>query len=67
MSRLVAINIQWDVDDNEDLERLPQRIEIPRGMDDEDEISDYITSRTGFCHSGFSLIEEETTKKKVRR
>lgn len=67
MSRLVAINIQWDVDDNEDLECLPQRIEIPRGMDDEDEISDYITSRTGFCHFGFSLIEEETTKKKVRR
>lgn len=53
-----AINIQWDVDDNEDLEYLPQRVKIPRGMDDDDAISDYLTNLTGFCHFGFSLVEE---------
>lgn len=58
MSRLVAINIQWDVDDNEDLERLPQRVILPEGMTDDDEISDYLSDLTGFCHYGFSLIEE---------
>ena len=58
MSRLVAINIQWDVDDNEDLEHLPQRVILPEGMTDDDEISDYLSDLTGFCHYGFSLIEE---------
>ena len=50
-----AINIQWDVDDLEDLNYLPTGIDIPDGMDDEDEISDYITDVTGFCHKGFEL------------
>lgn len=58
MSRLVAINIQWDVDDNEDLECLPQKVKIPRGMTDDDEISDYLSNLTGYCHFGFSLVEE---------
>ena len=58
MSRLIAINIQWDVDDNEDLEHLPQKVKIPKGMTDDDEISDYLSDLTGFCHYGFSLIEE---------
>ena len=55
---LYAINIQWDVDDNEDLKYLPQKVKIPRGMDDDDTISDYLTNLTGFCHFGFSLVEE---------
>ena len=56
--QLFAINIQWDVDDNEDLEHLPQKVKIPEGMTDDDEISDYLSDLTGFCHYGFSLIEE---------
>lgn len=52
-----AINIQWDVDDLKDLENLLTEIEIPEGMDDEEEISDYITDETGFCHNGFELEE----------
>lgn len=28
-------------------------IEIPDGMTDIEEISDYITDQTGFCHNGF--------------
>lgn len=52
---MVAFNIQWDVDSPEELCDLPDEIEIPEGMEDEDEISDYITEATGFCHSGFEL------------
>ena len=51
-----AINIHWDVDYKEDLEFLPTEIEIPNGMEDEDEISDYLSDMTGFCHKGFNLI-----------
>ena len=57
MSRLVAINIQWDVDNEEDLDSLPQRVILPEEMTDDDEISDYLTDLTGFCHRGFSLVE----------
>ena len=57
MSRLVAINIQWDVDNEEDLDGLPQRVILPEGMTDDDEISDYLSDLTGFCHRGFSLVE----------
>lgn len=58
MSRLVAINIQWDVDCEEDLYVLPHKVILPEGMTDDDEISDYLSDLTGFCHYGFSLIEE---------
>ena len=50
-----AINIMWDVDHSSDLEFLPDEIEIPDGMTDPDEIGDYITDKTGFCHFGFKL------------
>lgn len=56
MGRLVAINIQWDVDSEEDLNHLPQRVVLPEGMVDDDEISDYLSDLTGFCHYGFSTI-----------
>lgn len=52
-----AVNIVWDVDDPEDLEDLPTEIDIPSDMEDEDEISDYISDVTGFCHKGFNLEE----------
>lgn len=62
-----ATNIEWDVTDgteemtqeeiNEVLESLPTEIEIPEDMEDEDDISDYISNQTGFCHKGF-IIEK---------
>lgn len=52
-----AVNIQWDVDDPEDLELLPKEIDIPDGMTDMEEISDYITDQTGFYHNGF-IVED---------
>ena len=42
-----------DVDEPEDMESLPTEIDIPDGMTDIEEISDYITDQTGFCHNGF--------------
>ena len=53
-----ATNIKWDVDYEEDLYDLPTEIEIPEDIEDEDEISDYISDVTGFCHCGFELDEE---------
>ena len=44
-----AVDILWDVDDLEDLARLPKEIEIPSGM------TDYITDFTGYCHRGFRI------------
>lgn len=55
-----AINIRWDIDEDYDedldtLQMLPDEIEIPEGMIEEDEISDYISDVTGFCHNGYDL------------
>ena len=53
-----AIEIDWDVDYEEDRELLPTEIEIPDGLEDEeDAVSDYISNLTGFCHRGFILVE----------
>ena len=50
-----ATNIKWNVDDENDLERIPDELEIPEGITDEDEISDWISDTTGFLHDGFCL------------
>lgn len=54
-----AININWDVDNAHHLETLPTEVIIPLGMEDEDEISDYLSDITGFCHKGYNLICDE--------
>lgn len=51
-----AVNIKWDIDDNDDdYEYLPTEIDIPDGMTDDNEISDYISNYIGYCHQGFDL------------
>lgn len=55
---LKAIKIMWDVDYDSDRNLLPTEIIIPEDITDEDEISDYLSDLTGFCHEGFDLIEE---------
>lgn len=50
-----ATNIKWDADELEDLEYLPTEIELPKGITDEEQISDYISDETGFCHNGYVL------------
>lgn len=53
-----ARNIEWDTDrDMELLNELPTEIEIPEGMTDEDELSNYLSDKTGFCHYGFELVD----------
>lgn len=53
-----AINIHWNVDNDEDMELLPTEVELPAGMTDEEEICDYLSNLTGFCHEGFTLSSE---------
>ena len=50
-----AVSIEWDVDSEENLESLPTEIDIPPELTDIDEISDYLSDLTGFCHKGFVL------------
>ena len=67
---IVATDIQWDVDDPEDLDKIPTEIPIPNYVwkeyedGSEDAVSDYITNLTGYCHGGFTLrnpLMEEAT------
>ena len=55
MNKLIATTIEWDKDKGDNTE-LPETIEIPEGMIDEDEISDYLSEQTGYCHKGFALV-----------
>lgn len=50
-----AFNIRWDTDG--DNVNLPDTMEIPDYIDpdDDDEISDYLTDETGYCHFGYEL------------
>lgn len=48
-----ATNIIWDTDGEDAV--LPTEIVIPDGITDEEEISDYISDVTGYCHEGFCL------------
>lgn len=52
-----ATNIKWDTDgDMELLKQLPVEMVISENMIDEEEISDYLSDETGFCHYGFDLV-----------
>lgn len=53
-----ATNILWDVDRRSDLDYLPTEIELPEGMTNPDEISDYVSEFSGFCHRGFHIEED---------
>lgn len=53
---LKATNILWDTDYDDDGELLTE-IDIPEGMTDEDEISDYLSEVTEYCHQDYVLEE----------
>ena len=71
---LKAINIKWDTDgDKEVFNDLPREMIVPDELekmykkDKEyafDEISDWLSDETGFCHDGFK-IEREITKESI--
>lgn len=50
-----ATNIEWDYGEytDEDI-LLPTEVEIPENIT-EDEVSDYLSDLTGFCHYGYVL------------
>lgn len=51
-----AVNIKWDTDGDEELlKKLPKEIVIPSDLKSIEEISEYISNYTGFCHFGFSI------------
>lgn len=62
---LKATNIRWDTDgDMEVFDELPAEMIIPKNLadlykeDQEDaleEISDWLSDETGFCHAGFTI------------
>lgn len=53
--KLIAANIKWDVSGDESLDDLPVEVEVPSGMTDDEEISDWLTDTYGFCHCRFEL------------
>ena len=71
---LKAINIKWDTDgDKEVLNKLPTEMVIPDELEEMykkdkeyalEEISDWLSDETGFCHAGFE-IEKVITKESV--
>lgn len=72
---LKAINIKWDTDgDMEVLNELPMEMIIPDKLEEMykkdkeyalDEISDWLSDETGFCHDGFE-IKKELTKEDLK-
>ena len=71
---LKAINIKWDTDgDKEVFNELPTEIIVPDELEEMykkdkeyalEEISDWLSDETGFCHAGFEL-EKMITKESV--
>lgn len=67
---LKAINIKWDTDgDMEVFNELPTEIIIPNELEELykkdreyalEEISDWLSDETGFCHDGFEVVMEIT-------
>ena len=53
-----AAQIEWDVEGDAGKE-LPDEMEIPGNLKDPEEISDWLTEQTGFCHKGFVLTEDK--------
>ena len=67
---LKAINIKWDTDgDKEVLNELPTEMIVPDELEEMykkdreyalEEISDWLSDETGFCHDGFEVVMEIT-------
>lgn len=51
---LVAEDIEWETDNEEELKNLPKSIEIPEDVEAE-EIERYLSDKTGFLHKSFKI------------
>lgn len=67
---LKAINIKWDTDgDKKVLQDLPTEMIIPVDLEEDyysdmkgimEDISNWLSEETGFCHDGFEIVKEVT-------
>lgn len=67
---LKAINIKWDTDGDKNVfNELPTEMIIPNELEELykkdreyalEEISDWLSDETGFCHAGFEVVKEIT-------
>lgn len=67
---LKVINIKWDTDGDEKvLQDLPTEMILPVGLEEDyysdmkdimEDISDWLSEETGFCHDGFEIVKEVT-------
>lgn len=56
--KLVAYDIQWETDYEEDKDNLPTEIEIPDNITEESDITEYLSDVTGYLHNGYKLKTE---------
>ena len=54
---MLITQIEWDVDEPEDLEGLPREVEAPDGVDGYD-IADYLSDEYGYFVSTFNVEGE---------
>lgn len=55
-----AKNIKWDTDgDKKLLKTLPKEMEILGNLIEVEEISEYLSDQTGYCHYGFEIEYDE--------
>lgn len=52
--RLMAEDIEWEADNEEELKNLPKSIEVPNGFEME-EIGCYLSNKTGFLFKSFKI------------
>ena len=62
--KILVTDIEWDVDDEEDMVDLPSELTLEtnedlHGDELEEWISDEISNETGFCHRGFQYENGE--------
>ena len=60
-TKYIVENIDWDVDDYEELDDLPTQLTVLVPNDEEDPeeyISDYLSDEYGYCHNGFTYYKK---------
>ena len=60
------VEVEWDTSDG-DWNPLPGELDLPEivivpGDIDEDDISDYLSDRWGYCHFGWNFVEDSGVK-----
>lgn len=50
--QMLVFNIVWSVDETEDLEELPVKVEVPDEVDEED-IADWLSDQYGYLIESF--------------